>query len=118
MNSSYAIAAAILAPLIGLVHSSFSRSYGLAELYPASDVKRRIITLIWHLPSLTWSALAFAILATRISGTPNLPLTAATIFVFSASAIGNLWAHQKPFIGGILLVVVATLVAMDWLFNQ
>jgi hypothetical protein len=117
MTLAYAIAAAVLGPVIGIVHSSFAKSYGLNGLYPNSDVKRRIIILIWHLPSLTWSALAFAILAARLSGGANFPLTAVAIFVFGISGAGNLWAHQKLFIGGILLLLTALLVLSDWALN-
>jgi hypothetical protein len=112
-----AVAIAVLAALIGFVHSSFAKSYRLAGLYPNDDVKRRIITLIWHLPSLTWSALALAILIARHSGTSNAPLTIVAVFVFGASGLGNLWAHKKPFIGGLLLLFTAILVAIDWLAN-
>lgn len=117
MTAGFAIAVAVLGLLIGVVHSSLARSYDLAGFYPDNGVKRRIITLIWHLPSLTWSALALAILTARVSGTSNLPLTSVAIFVFAASGIANLWAHRKPFLGGILLILAAMLVAMDWLAN-
>jgi hypothetical protein len=118
MTIGYAITAAILGPIIGIIHSSFGRSYGLAELYPDDNVKRRIITLIWHLPSMVWAALALAILTARLTGVANLPLTLAAVFVFGVSGAGNLWAHRKPFIGGILLLITASLVSMDWLANQ
>lgn len=118
MAAGYAIAVAILGPLIGIVHSSFAKSYDLAGLYPDSEVKRRIIALIWHLPSMVWTALGLAILTARLSGAPNLPLTLVAVFVFGVSGTGNLWAHRKPFIGGILLLVTASLVSMDWMVNQ
>jgi hypothetical protein len=117
MTLAYAVAAAVLGPVIGVVHSSFAKSYELNGLYPDNDVKRRIIILIWHLPSLTWSALALAILAARLSGGANLPLTAVAIFVFGISGTGNLWAHRKPFIGGILLLVTMSLILLDWFAN-
>jgi hypothetical protein len=117
MTAGYAIAVAVLGPLIGVVHSSFARSYGLSALYPDSDEKRRIINLIWHLPSLVWSALALAILMARLLGNAGLPLTLVAVFVFGVSGIGNLWAHKKPFIGGVLLLVTCLLVSMDWWVN-
>lgn len=113
-----AVVTALLGPLIGVVHSSFAKSYRLAGLYPNDDVKRRIIALIWHLPSLTWTALALAVLTARFSGTSNPPLTIVAVLVFGASGAGNLWAHRKPFIGGVLLLFTAILVAMDWLSNH
>jgi hypothetical protein len=82
--------------VISVVHWSFAKSYGLAGLYPDSDPKPRIINLIWHLPSFTWSALALAILMARISGSANLPLTAIAIFVFGISGTGNLWRIESP----------------------
>jgi hypothetical protein len=118
MTASFAVAVAVLGPLIGLVHSSFAKSYGLAVLYPDSDVKRRIIMLIWHLPSLVWAALALAILMARLSGSANLPMTLVAVFVYGISGLGNLWAHKKPFIGGVLLIFSGLLVSMDWIVNS
>ncbi len=117
MAVSYAAAAAIIGPVIGVVHSSFAKSYGLGGLYPDNDIKRRIMTLVWHLPSLTWAALTLAILTARLTGTSNLPLTFAAAFIFCISGIGNLSAHRKPFIGGILLLAVTALILLDWLTN-
>jgi hypothetical protein len=117
MTVGYAGAGAVLGLFIGVVHSTFAKSYGLSGLYPGNDEKRRIITLIWHLPSLTWAALALAILVARFMDVSNLPLTFVGFFVFGVSGAGNLWAHKKPFIGGVLLLVTAALVLIDWLAN-
>jgi hypothetical protein len=115
-----ALGVGILGPAIGIIHSLFARSYQLETFYK-SDVdgaeKRRILILIWHLPSLVWSALALAILAARFSQTNNALVTLLALFVFTISDAGNLWAHRKPFIGGLLLMLVAVLVACDWLMN-
>jgi hypothetical protein len=117
MASGYAIAAALLGLLIAVVHSSFAKSYGISALYPDNAEKRRIIMLIWHLPSLTWAALALAILMARLMNVANLPLTLGTIFVFSVSGICNLWAHKRADVGGVLLLVTASMISLDWLSN-
>jgi hypothetical protein len=111
----FAMAAAILGLIIGIAHSSFANSFQLSSLYPENDVNRRIIGLIWHIPSLTWAALGIAIFVARGQGLPSLPLSVIAVLVFSVSGLGNLWAVRKPFIGGILLLLAAFCVAMDWL---
>ena len=116
-----AISVGILGPLIGCVHSSFARNYRLESLYEnerEGAVKRRIITLIWHLPSLTWGALSLAVMAARLSGSGNMLVTILAMFIFAVSGMGNLWAHRRPFIGGVLLLATAALVATDWLANR
>lgn len=118
MSAGYAIALAVLGSLIGVVHSAFAKSYGLAGLYPGNDEKRRIVTLIWHLPSMVWAALALAILAARLTGVSNLPLTLVAVFVFGVSGSGNLWGHRKPDLGGLLLLLAALLVSLDWVANR
>jgi hypothetical protein len=93
----------------------------LASLYEDERdgaVKRRIVRLIWHLPSLTWGALALAVLSARLSGSGNTMVTIVAAFIFAVSGTGNLWAHRRPFIGGILLSITAALVATDWLANR
>lgn len=117
MILGFAIVGEVLGSVIGVVHSSFAKSYELDRLYPNNDAKGRIINLIWHLPSVTWGALAFAILIARSSGMANLPLTAVAVFIFGVSGTGNLWAHRKPFIGGILLLVPMSMVLLDWFAN-
>jgi hypothetical protein len=121
MTMAPAVAVGILGPLIGVVHSSFAHKYGLESLYPNDRdgaVKRRIVMLIWHLPSLTWAALALAILVARLSSSGNMLVTAIAIFIFALSGVGNLWAHRRPFIGGILLIMTAALVVIDWATNS
>ncbi len=120
MSALPAIAVGILGPLIGCVHSSFARKYRLGSFYENErdgKVKRRIVMLIWHLPSLTWTALALAVLAARLSGSNNLLVSMIATFIFAVSGAGNLWAHRRPFIGGILLLVTAALVLTDWCVN-
>lgn len=120
MSMVPAIAVGILGPLIGCVHSSYARKYRLGSFYENErdgGAKRRIVMLIWHLPSLTWSALALAVLAARFSGSSNLLITVVAVFIFAVSGMGNLWAHRRPFIGGVLLLITAALVATDWLAN-
>jgi hypothetical protein len=121
MNIVPAIAVGVLGPLIGCVHSSYARKYQLGSFYENERdgaVKRRIIMLIWHLPSLTWAALALAVLAARLSGSGNVLVTIIALFIFAVSGAGNLWAHRRPFIGGVLLLATAALVATDWLVNR
>lgn len=115
LDLGFAITAAILGPIVGIAHSSFSKSFELDRLYPGKDVNRRIIGLIWHIPSLTWASLGLAILAARLIDQPSLPLTVVAVAVFGLSGIGNLWAVRGPFIGGILLLVAALCVSLDWL---
>jgi hypothetical protein len=115
LDLGFAIAAAILGPIIGIAHSSFANSFQLASLYPENEVNRRIIRLIWHIPSLTWASLGLAILAARLIDQPSLPLTLVAVAVFGLSGTGNLWAVRKPFIGGILLLVATLCVSLDWL---
>jgi hypothetical protein len=111
----FAIAAAILGPIIGIAHSSFAKSFQLATLYPGNDVNRRIIGLIWHIPSLTWASLGLAILAARLLDQASLPLSLVAITVYGLSGAGNLWAVRKPFIGGFLLLLTGLCALMDWL---
>jgi hypothetical protein len=116
-----AIAVALLGPLIGIVHSSFAGKYQLGTLYPNDAigvVKTRIIVLIWHLPSMIWAALAFALLAARLGSGGNGLVTMLATFTYAVSGGGNLWAHRKPFVGGILLLVTAVLTVADWIINQ
>jgi hypothetical protein len=117
MAAGYAIGAAILGLLIGVVHSSFARSYGISALYTDDQEKRRIIGLIWHLPSLTWAALTLAVLTARMMSISNLPLTLVTLFIFGVSGVCNIWAHKRADIGGVLLLVTGSLISMDWLGN-
>lgn len=121
MSMLPAFAVGILGPLIGVIHSSFARKYRLASLYEDERdgaVKRRIVTLIWHLPSLTWATLALSVLTARLSGSGDMLITIVAMFIFTVSGAGNLWAHRRPFIGGVLLLITAALVATDWLANR
>jgi hypothetical protein len=116
-----AILVGVLGPLIGCIHSWFARRYRLGSLYEGErggDVKRRIILLLWHLPSLTWALLSLAVLAARLLGHGDLLVTIVAASILAASGAGNLWATRRPFIGGILLLVTAALVVTDRLINS
>jgi hypothetical protein len=115
------MAVAVLGLLIGCLHSWFSRAYRLGSLYERErgrDVKRRIILLMWHLPSLTWALLGFAVLADRLSGRGDIVVTVVAGVIFTLSGVGNLWATRRPFFGGILLLVTAALVVADRVVNS
>jgi hypothetical protein len=117
MSIIFAGALAGLGVSIGIVHSWFAKPFKIGELYPESDEKRRIIGLIWHLPSMTWAGLAIAVFAARLLGVSNLPLTSVAIFLLGVSGLGNLWACRKPDIGGVLLLIATALAAADWFVN-
>jgi ABC-type phosphate transport system permease subunit len=117
----FAISVAFLCVAIGAIHSWFAGQYQLGKLY-ADDtgraVKRRIVTLIWHLPSITWSLLGLAVLLARLTGQSSIILTGLATTIIGFSGAGNLWAHRKPFFGGLLLLATAGLVVLDWIVNQ
>jgi hypothetical protein len=121
MNLIPAILVGVLGPLIGCIHSWFSRAYRLGSLYEGERggaVKRRILLLLWHLPSLTWAMLALGVLVARLHGDGDIVVTVVAAVVFAVSGAGNLWATRRPFVGGILLLVTAALVLADRLVNS
>lgn len=116
----FALIALLLALVVGTVHSRYVSYYELDSLYaddPNCAAKRRILKVVWHVPSLIWVATASAILFARSSETTSLALSALAIFSFSLAGLGNFWARRRLFIGNILLLFIAGLIAMDWLEN-
>ncbi|MEM7687446.1 MAG: hypothetical protein AAF291_00360 [Pseudomonadota bacterium] len=115
-----AIGALALAIAVGSLHSWAARFYHLDELYrdvAGGAERRRIMKLVWHAPSAIWVVTAAAVLVARIDAQSSLYLTGVALFSYLVSGVGNLIAHRRLFIGGVMLIAVAALVYADHAFN-
>lgn len=116
MNLAYSVTGFLLACAVAALHSTFARHYRLERLYQdeaSGTEKRRIMKVVWHLPSLLWIVAAALVLTGRLTSQPSALLSLLAIFIFAAAGIGNLWAHRRPFIGGLLLLSIAGLIGAD-----
>jgi hypothetical protein len=111
-----------LATAIG--HSLLSERLILRPLEQDSHVRqllrrstRRVMRLVFHLPSAAWAVLGVAVVAARLSGGNGL-LSLVAALLFAISGIGNLTALRRLHFGGLMLVAAAGLTAADWAVHR
>jgi hypothetical protein len=111
-----------LSILTSLAHSTLSERLHLRALRLNSSSQgirgamgHRLTTLMFHLPSLFWIAMAITLLfldPTRAGDRVAFWLYAA---IYAGSGVGNFWATRRPHPGGLLLLAIAGLVLITLL---
>lgn len=119
MAYSLAISALALTLLVAILHSVIGERHYLRPLFAAeargvlaNREKRAILRLLWHLPSFVWPLLALGVVFARSCG-GEVTISAVAAIAFLVSGAGNLLAHRRPFIGGLMLLAIAGLIALD-----
>jgi hypothetical protein len=108
-----------LAALTAVGHSVLSERMFLQPLRAettggvfSDDGPKRLVTAMFHLPSLCWAALALSMLLLE----PGDPGSRATLqlyaCVYAASGLGNFWAVGRPHPGGVLLLSTSALIGV------
>lgn len=111
---------AVLSLVVAVAHSSigerriFRPLSGETQTGALRDPSTRaVVRAVWHLPSVAWALLGVGVLVARLDGGDGLvSILAATLF--GVSGLANVTALRRPFIGGLLLMAMAGLVAAEW----
>jgi hypothetical protein len=124
MTIIFAGAAGLLGLATAIGHSLLSERLILRPLEQDSHVRqllrrstRRVMRLVFHLPSAAWAVLGVAVVAARLSGGNGL-LSLVAALLFAISGIGNLTALRRLHFGGLMLVAAAGLTAADWAVHR
>jgi hypothetical protein len=120
MTILLAAAVALLSLVVAVAHSSIGERRIFRPLAGETQTgvlhapsARAIVRAVWHLPSVAWALLGIGVLVARLDGGNGLvSILAATLF--GVSGLANVTALKRPFIGGLLLMGMAGLVAADW----
>ncbi len=110
--------ACTLALLTALGHSYLSERLFLRPLRSetltagtfSDDRAKRLVTAMFHLPSVFWVAMGVSLLVLQpgVGGyRETLQIYAA---IYALSGVGNFWAVGKPHPGGILLLTTSALI--------
>jgi hypothetical protein len=115
----YVVTAAVLSVATGVAHSAIGEVRLLDPILGSlphlsePGYGRRLVRAVWHLPSVIWPMVALAAVVARSQG-GDPTLSSLAIAVFLVSGAGNLLAAQQLHPGGILLLVIAALMSVDW----
>jgi hypothetical protein len=109
--------ACLLALLSAVGHSYLSERIYLRPLRAeradgvfSGDASKRLVTAMFHAPSLCWLGLAIsmALLGPACGGYIETLLCYASIFAISG--LGNFWATGRPHFGGVMLLSASGLI--------
>lgn len=115
MNNALLVSA-IAAVVVGFGHSLLGEWKVLRPLYrerTASAViaiagMRRLLRVIWHMPSFVWALTGvFTYGFVHHGTTPPTWFVIYAAMIYGAGALGNFWGVRKIHIGNVLLTVAA-----------
>ena len=110
--------ACLLALLAAVGHSYLSERMYLRPLRAetgadsvfSNDASKRLVTAMFHSPSLCWLGLAISMLLLEPACGGYVETLLCYAGIFGISGLGNFWATGRPHFGGIMLLSASGLI--------